>query len=190
MTIEGNGTYTVSLTDADFAGETTISQLHVATDIPMNDTIKFTDVAVKINGKTVAKFDEAYIETDQKYNAGGIDFVVINHWRPDLVELLAAQGLTENGSGIELLYGNGSDTIEVTFTVSGFAYDKAVEEAPATTAPTAAATADNSQTSTPASSDADTASGGNTVIIVIVIAVVVVAAVIAAVVIGKKKRTK
>lgn len=192
VVIEGNGTYTVSLTNADFAGETSVSQLHVATDIPMNDTIKFTDVSVKFNNKTIAKFDEAYIETDQKYNGGGIDFVCINHWRPQLVEMLAAQGQSENGNGIDLLIGSGNDNIEVTFTISGFAYDKAVEEAPEETAPTAAAVkaTDDSKTNPMIPTDADATSSNNTVIIVIVIAVVVVAAIVAAVVISKKKKAK
>lgn len=190
VVIEGNGTYTVSLTNADFAGETSVSQLHVATNIPMNDTIKFTDVAVKFNNKTIAKFEEAYIETDQKYNGGGIDFVCINHWRPQLVEMLAAQGQSENGNGIELLFGAGNDNVEVTFTVSGFAYDKAVEEVPEETAPSAEETVDTSkaeaQDTADTSADATSDINVTTIIIIAVIAVVVVAAVIAVVIVKKK----
>ncbi|MFT4143028.1 MAG: hypothetical protein QM644_01125 [Mobilitalea sp.] len=132
--IKGNGTYTVSLSGADFANEVTLSQLHVATDIPMNESISISDVKMKINGRTLITFEEAFIETDAKFLEGGITFLLVNHWRAPLVKFLSENGLSETGSGVEALRGDGSDEIEITFTVSGFAYDK-VEEV-VTIAPT------------------------------------------------------
>ena len=49
--IAGNGTYTVKLEGLDSMNETDISQLHIATDIPLNDKVKFTDVKASINGR-------------------------------------------------------------------------------------------------------------------------------------------
>ena len=55
--IAGNGTYTLKLEGADFRGETAISQLHIATDIPLNDKID-TNVKAKLDGREVTSFDE------------------------------------------------------------------------------------------------------------------------------------
>lgn len=136
--IKGNGTYTVSLKDADFAGETDISQLHVATDIPLNDEIKFTDVTFSVNGKKIATFEEGFMEDEEPYLGGGMDLICINHWRPSLVELLATKGVYETAeSGCTLLQGNGKESIDITFTISGFDYDNpeavAATEEPAPT---------------------------------------------------------
>lgn len=192
-TIQGNGTYTISLTGADFAGETLVSQLHIATDIPVNDTIKFTDIAVKVNNKTIVTCDNGYLETDKQFIVGGMVFLIANHWRPDLVKQLGDKGLSENGNGLEILHGDGNDNIEITFTVSGFAYDKAVE-ATATPVPTVAATSDSSNTDTAAATEASTdsadGSGNQTLIIIIVAAAIVVVAGVTAVVVSKKKKVK
>lgn len=190
ITIEGNGTYTVTLTGADFAEETTISQLHVATNIPVNDQIKFTDVKVKALGKTQVTFDEAYMETDKKFESGGMVFLVMNHWRAPLEKFLEENGQYIDGSGLVWLRGAGDDSIEITFTVSGFAYDK-VEEAPAevTEAPAPA--------DTDAANEAAEATTANTsekeakvplLWIILVPAVLIVAVVLIIVVVSKKKK--
>lgn len=121
--IKGNGTYTVKVTGADFAGETDISQLHVATDIPMNDTIKFTDVSFSVNGKKIATFDEGYMEDEEPYINGGMDLLLLNGWRDPLVDELENKGLTKKKSGYNLLNGSGKESISVTFTVTGFNYN-------------------------------------------------------------------
>lgn len=129
--IKGNGTYTVTLEGADFEGETTICMLHVATDIPVCEEITFSDVSAKINNRTVLNFAEAYMENETPYLTGGMDVLLLNHWREELVNQVQANGLTESSSnGYDLLMGTGNDKIEVTFTVSGFAYDKEIEETP------------------------------------------------------------
>ncbi len=140
--IKGNGTYTVKLEDADFEGETTICMLHVATDIPVNSTIQFTDVSAKINGRTVLEFDQAFMEDEEPYLGGGMDIILLNHWREALVNQLNEKGFSETtGNGYDYLLGTGNETIEVTFTVSGFNYDKEAEETPAATQETAGGTA-------------------------------------------------
>lgn len=127
--IKGNGTYTVKLEKADFEGETTICMLHVATDIPVNNKITFSNVSAKINGKTIVTFEEPYMEEEKQYLSGGMDILLMNHWREELVQQLSGRGITENGTnGYDLLTGTGNDAVEITFTVNGFRYDKKGKE--------------------------------------------------------------
>lgn len=124
--IKGNGTYTVSLKDADLAGETTISQLHIATDIPVaeSEKLQFTDVKLKINGNEILQFDQAVMENEEPYMQGGAVILLFNHWRDQLIETLKGMGKGEDSSnGWELLQGSGKDNVSITFTVSGLPYD-------------------------------------------------------------------
>lgn len=178
--IKGNGTYTVSLDGANFEGETCVCMMHVATDIPVNDTIKFTDVKVTVNDKTITTFDEAWLEDETDYLNGGMDFIIINHWRELLVkELQENHGLSEDGNGYNLLTGAGNESVKVTFTVSGFNYDNpdAVEK---TEAPSKA----------PASDDTSSDSDSSISTPVIVGCIVGVIAVIGVVIIVVKKKKK
>lgn len=185
--IAGNGTYTVSLEGADFLGETTISQMHVATDIPLNDTIKFTDVSLNINGKTIVSFDEAVYEDESPYLTAGMDFLLMNHWRASILNALQEQGIGESAdNGYDLLSGSGNDNITVTFTVSGFAYDKAEEEiAEETTASGDEETTDaNEGTTQGDDKDGEKSSGGMVAVVIVIVVVVVIAAIV---VVRKKK---
>ncbi len=123
--IKGNGTYTVSLEGGEFQGETDLSQLHVATDIPLNDTIKFSDVIVKINGETIVEFEEGVMEDQENYLQGGMVCLAFNHWRPELVQTLSDMGMPETAKngGYTLLNGTEAEDVSITFTVSGFEYD-------------------------------------------------------------------
>ncbi len=125
--IAGNGTYEVSLTNAEFQGETAISQLHIATDIPVkdkDDLIKFTDVKVTVNDKEFVSYDNAILE-NEKYNKNGAVILIANHWRTNVVAALKDKGVLEDSSnGYNLLNGKGKENISVTFTVSGFNYNK------------------------------------------------------------------
>lgn len=123
--IKGNGTYTVALKDADFAGETTVSQLHIATDIPVaeSEKLQFTDVTLEINDKEVVKFDQAVMEDEENYMQGGAVILLYNHWRDGLKKTLSDMGAGEDSdNGWEVLQGSG-DNVAVTFTVSGLPYD-------------------------------------------------------------------
>ena len=122
VVIKGNGKYTVSLSDADFQGETSFSRMQVSTDIPNTGAIKFSDMSVKINGTEVVKYDEPYI--DKHKNAdGNCCLLVINEDREGFESLdgrCVPQG-TEN-------------KISITFKVSGFNYKKGEKPKPAVTA--------------------------------------------------------
>lgn len=111
--ITGNGTYTVSLTGADFGGETSVSQLHVATDIPDTGAITFTDYVVKVNGRKVAEYEEAYIDKDG-YADDLCVLLAYNNWRSDLKAMDGVMDPEILGEGVD---------ITITFTVSGFNYD-------------------------------------------------------------------
>ena len=104
--IRGNGTYTLSLKDADLAGETTISQLHIATDIPVaeSEKLQFTDVKLEINGNEILQFDQAVMEDEEPYLQGGAVILIFNHWRGQLIETLKGMGRSEDsGNGWDLL---------------------------------------------------------------------------------------
>lgn len=191
--IKGNGTYTVKLEGADFGGETDISQLYIATDIPNNDKITVTDYKITINGKEFVTFkDDVEFETEKKYMVGGMNILCINHWRSELVDKLSSHGKDEDAtSGYTLLTGAGNETIEMTFTVGGFDVDDpdaVVEEE--TEAPTEAETtaADTTTKAAETKSDSKDDKSGLPIgaIIGIVAGVVVVAGVI--VVVVKKKK--
>lgn len=169
--IAGNGTYTVSVTDFgtvfadDFntAGQEYFNLLYVSTDIPRSDDVTISDVKLIIDGKTVHTYDEAFLDEDE------VDYfkvLIQNIWNADVAEIS--------------YYPAPSKSLEMQFTVSGFAYDnesQAVEETEPATEPATEAPA----TEEPAES------GSATGIIIAVVAVVAVVAVGAVVVLKKKK---
>lgn len=178
--IAGNGTYTVKLEGLDSMNETDISQLHIATDIPLNDTVKFTDVKATINGKEILSFDEGVPENEDPYLQGGMVILLLNHWRAELVKEVAAKGLPENvESGWKLLNGTGDESVEITFTVSGFDYDN-----PDAVAATEAPAADNAAGSGDAS---DSDSSGSGVPVAPIAAAVIILIVIGGIVTVRKK---
>ena len=182
--IAGNGTYTVSLKDADFLGETTISQLHIATDIPVNDTIKFKDVKATINGNQVLSFDEGVLENEEPYLEGGMVILLLNHWREALIKQVAGMGKSEDAeNGYTLLQGTGKENVEITFTVEGFAYDNpdAVE---ATEKPTKAPATDASASGDSATEDSES----GVPVLPIVVGVIAGAAIVAIVGVRMKKK--
>ncbi|MCH5274980.1 MAG: hypothetical protein J1E65_04010 [Lachnospiraceae bacterium] len=169
--IAGNGTYTVSITDFgtvfvdDFAaeGKDCFNLIYVDTDIPLSDAVTVTDVQLKIDGSTKHTVDVGYQSPDDK---DYVNIMIQNIWNNDIKEIS--------------YYPAPTTSLEITFTISGFAYDAApAEEAPAeNTAP--------AESAAPAET---TESGSNTGLIVgIVAAVVVVAGGAAGVVVAKKKK--
>lgn len=148
--IAGNGTYTVSLTDAEFGDEKHVSQLHVATDIPASDAIQFTNVTVNVNDKTILTFPTGSKDSESTYTQGGMVVLALNQWRmdkpkhEDFKKVVEAAGLKKEtdtkksaGGGYEILNGTGKEKISITFTVSGFSYN--FGETPAAPAATASA---------------------------------------------------
>ena len=176
--IKGNGTYTVSLTGVDFADDAeTLNLLFLSTDIPLDSDAKITDITVKMGGKKVYDFEESYQDPDTK---DYIKTLLINTYND------AFNG--ENEFAYTLSAGM---DIEVTFTVSGFAYDSpdAVPSGDTTPVETTAASTTQAANQATTTAGADAASQGGVsvgVIIAIVAAVVVVAAIV--VVAVKKKK--
>ncbi len=176
--IKGNGTYTVSLTGVDFADDAeTLNLLFLSTDIPLDSDAKITDITVKMGGKKVYDFEESYQDPDTK---DYIKTLLINTYND------AFNG--ENEFAYTLSAGM---DIEVTFTVSGFAYDNpdAVPSGDTTPVETTAVSTTQAANQATTTAGADAASQGGVsvgVIIAIVAAVVVVAAIV--VVAVKKKK--
>lgn len=170
--IAGNGTYSVSVTDFDLTGDFDSQEffnlLFVSTDIPFSEDIKITDVNVVMDGKTVYTFDEGFQDPDT------VDYIKVlaaNLWNADLA------------NGELFYYAIPTTSIELQFTVSGFAYDNAaavVEEEVV------------EETAEPVVEEAvvEEAETNTGLIVGIVVAAVVVCGGVAAVVISKKKKAK
>lgn len=136
--IKGNGKYRVKLTGADFSWETIVSALHVATDIPSTKKITFSDVSLKVNGRTLVTFSEPYMESEKKYRKGGMDIVLMNKDKTDLIQELSNRNVRKTRiNGYNILTGAGNDSIVVTFTVDGFNYNKGEAVPTPTPLPTA-----------------------------------------------------
>lgn len=187
--IKGNGTYTVTLEGADFEGETTIGMLHVSTDIPVCDEITFSDVSLKINDREIITFEEAYMENETRYLNGGMDIILLNHWRDELKSQVLEKGLAESGTnGYDLLLGTGAEKVEVTFTVSGFNYEKEAEATPEPTATEAAAERESVGETKRQEDKAGDGTSFNGGVVAVVAAAIVLCGVVIIVVNGRSKR--
>ncbi len=181
--IAGNGTYTVSMSDFDFGDDESLNLLFVSTDIPLNDQIKVSDVKVSMDGQTKYTFDEAYMNPDATTY---MNWQQINIWNEDLGKEDGLFGYTMP-----------QDSIEIEFTISGFAYDNtdsaeaeettaAEEETEAETTAAEETEAEASAAETEAASAPAESSSGNAGVIIAIVAVVIVAAVVVVIVIKKK----
>lgn len=168
--ITGNGTYTVGVTGLNGAvvEDSQLNILGFSTDIPYNDTVKFTDIEVKADGVSKATVDEGYLNPDAEESPKTMSVNIINVWSDEL-KTTAPSIMCPN------------DSIEITFTVSGFNTD-----APASAEETAAAEEETAAV-TQAPSEEKTNSGLSTgaVAAIVIVAVVVIAGVI--VVVKRKK---
>lgn len=179
--IEGNGTYSVSITDFDFGADEFLNLLFVSTDIPLSDEINFSDVKVKMDGSTKHTFEEAYINPDSKEYE---NILAINIWNADL-------GDYENGIFGYLMP---TKSIELEFTVSGFSYDKPIEETTTTPEETTTTTPEETTTTTAAETTTTTAAAddsddsGSLLIPILIAAGVVVVIVAVVIVVAKKKK--
>lgn len=173
--ITGNGTYTVSMTGYDFSGqfndaailgeEGLFNLLFVSTDLPVNDQVVISNVVLKMDGKTIVELDSAFLDKDSTTYQ---KVLLANIWNNELEALP--------------FYSAPTQSIEISFDVSGFANDAAATEpetTPETTAPS------DTETTAPAESGSNT-----TMIIIIVVVAVVVVAAVAGVIVAKKKKAK
>ena len=174
--IKGNGTYTVSLTGVDFADDAeTLNLLFLSTDIPLDKGVELTDIKVK----SVYDFDTAFQDPDTK---DYIKALLINTYNDGFK--------ADNEFAYTLSAGM---DIEVTFTVSGLAYDNPDAAASGDTAATEA-TSQSTETkseapeTTAANANAEASNGGVSVgVIIAIVAAVVVVAAIVVVAVKKKK---
>ena len=188
--LQGNGTYTLKLENPNFVKDVNgtktepkrFNMIGISTNIPASaqDTVKITDATLKINDSSVYTYTwkDALVDEEDK------DYMLI-----PLLNVYNKKGdydaVNEQLGGDESTFMGEVTSIEITFTVSGFGYDKAVE---ATTAEETTAAAD---TATKADAKADSSSSNvlpTPAIIGIVAAVVVVVVVIVVVATSKKKK--
>lgn len=112
--IQGNGTYSVSITDFgtifadDFktSGQPYFNIIGVSTDIPKSEDIKITDVKLIIDGKVYHRTASAYLDPDSKATC---KILIQNIWNADVCDIS--------------YYPAPASSLEIQFTVSGFAYD-------------------------------------------------------------------
>lgn len=188
--LQGNGTYTLKLENPNFVKDVNgtktepkkFNMIGISTNIPASaqDTVKITDATLKINDSSMYTYTwkEALVDEEDE------DYMLI-----PLLNVYNKKGdydaVNEQLGGDDNTFMGEVTSIEITFTVSGFGYDKAVE---ATTAEETTAAAD---TATKADAKADSSSSNGLptpAIIGIVAAVVVVVVVIVVVATSKKKK--
>jgi hypothetical protein len=169
--IAGNGTYTVSVTglefpDGEFDSQEYMNLIFFSTDIPVNDTIQFSDVTLKVDGSTVSS-------TSPKVNPEAVNYLE--------VQVQSTYSEDENLKTIGYYNAAGMSEMSITFTVSGFNYDN--PDATIDEATEATSTDTDEATTTPT-----TEKKSNTVVIVIIVVAVVVVIAVVAVVVAKKKK--
>lgn len=179
--LKGNGTYTVKITDLNDcltsapdgvnAADMKMSMVYLSTDLPADakDKVKFTDVSLKVDGKTV-QLPATQFFKPETLDAGYTSLYLIDTYAKDQGEYTDSPELATPPS----------DSMEITFTVSGFTNDNpdAVAETP-TPAPTKAASTDKADDEGGSSVNGGLVAG-------IVVAVVVVVGVV--VVVTRKKK--
>lgn len=188
--IAGNGTYTVGVTGFTASPSTEGAAayfriLGFSTTIPADESIVFSDVKIKMDGKTVYTFDEAFMDPDDA-KRGLHSVLAINEYNKDIT------------ADHEFGYNFPTNEVWIEFTVSGFDYDKAAEETPVeptaapTEAPAATATPVPTQAAEPTEAPAqDTSSeGGSAMPIIAVVAVLLLCGGGAVVMMNKKKNNK
>ena len=134
----------------------------------MNDTVKISDVTLKIDGKTITTYaDPVYDPDETQY----LKPLIQNIWNEDVKEIP--------------FYNAPTQSVEMTFTVSGFNYDN---ESAAPAEDTQAADTQAADTQAAADTTAPAESGSNTTVVVVIVVIVVIAAAAAVVVVSKKKK--
>ena len=177
--IKGNGTYTVGVSNLNNAldtkgdSETKISMIYVDTDIPMtakDNPVTISDVKLTCDGKEISLPSEPFFPSEYTDESGLLRFDAMNSYQKDKGEYADSPDITVVPT----------DSIQITFTVSGFNSDNPDAVAPADDASSASSDANTT-------SDASTTSSKKSSPVVPIVIVVVVVAVVAVVVVKKKK---
>ena len=176
VVIAGNGTYTVSVdnlsfTDDEFSSQDYMNIIALSTDIPNTKEVTISDVELKIDGKSVELAGVgAILSPDSK---DYVNILLQNIWNEDVKTIG--------------FYSVPMTKMSITFTVSGFAYDKAAEEAVSEPAPEPVV----AETATAVEATETPAQSSNTGLIVgICVAVVAVCACTFVVLARKKKKSE
>ena len=168
--IAGNGTYTISANgmnlEGDFESQDYMNLIFISTDIPNTGEITISDIKLSIDGRDVQC--SPILSPD---SVNYVNMLIQNIWNEDVATIG--------------YYAVPPKDIEITFTVSGFAYDNEA----------AADTAEPETTEEPAESEpaeeapaAEESSSMSPVVIVIIVVVVVAVIAGVAVVLSKKKK--
>lgn len=184
--ITGNGTYTVGVEGLNGCLTTTtgddvkLAMLYVSTDIPMtakDSPVTISDWKLTMDGSETSLPSDVFFPAEYTDESGLIRFDAVNTYQTD-------KGIYADGPTVM----PPSDSIKITFTVSGFNSDNpdAVEQAEDPAAGSEAGGSDDASTGNQASSS-ESSGGSATMPIVIVVIVVIVIAVVAVVVVKKKK---
>lgn len=184
--LKGNGTYTAKITDLNgvlanapegvSADQMKISMLYLSTNLPADakDKVQFSDVSLKVDGNEVT-LPETQFFKPETLDAGYTSLYLIDTY---------AKGQGEYVDSPELAMAP-NDSIEITFTVSGFANDN-----PDAVAATPTPAPEQDDASSAESADEDDSEGGSSVnagVIAGIVGAVVVVAGIVVVVTRKKK---
>lgn len=137
VTVDGNGTYTVAVSDIDWALDkaSDFNLIFVSTDAPIDAGITCTEAKIIVDGEVVKTVENPVCDDSQKH----FNIFLANTWNPDI----GAYGLAYP-----------TESLAIEFTIAGFDEDEApaVDEAPAETpAETTAAPAET--TAAPAAGD-------------------------------------
>ena len=178
--IKGNGTYTVSVTGIDASkldpDAAKITMIGVSTDIPSkaieDGTITISDVKLNIDGVTKVDGEEPFFNVDAK-EWGLYEFDIVNLYQ------------NEGYQSPTVLLPN--DSVEITFTVSGFNSDNTDAVASADDDTSAAGDDAGTSGTSGTTSSASSEGGSSTTAVVVVVIVVIIIAVVAVVIVKKKK---
>lgn len=118
--IDGDGTYTVSATDLDWAldGATDFNLIYVSTDVPIDAGAVCTEAKIIVDGEVVKTVADPICDETKSY----FNIALANTWNPDI-------------GGYGLAYP--TESLEIEFTITGLGAGDAdvatVDEAPAAT---------------------------------------------------------
>lgn len=174
--IAGNGTYTVSVSgmnlEGDFDSQDYFNLIFLSTDIPNTGEITISDIKLSIDGRDVQC--SPILSPD---SVNYVNMLIQNIWNEDVATIG--------------FYTVPPKEMQITFTVSGFAYDN--EAAAAPEEPAASDVSSESVTApeeAPAETPAEDSSSSMSPVVIVVIVVVVIAIIaVVAVVLAKKKKS-
>lgn len=170
--IEGNGTYTVSVSgmnlEGDFDSQDYFNLIFLSTDIPNTGEITISDIKLTIDGRDVQC--SPILSPD---SLSYVNMLIQNIWNEDVATIG--------------FYTVPPKEMQITFTVSGFAYDNTAA-APAESEPASEPEAAPEPESAPAAAPAENSSSVSPVVIVVIVVVVIAVIAVVAVVLSKKKK--